>query len=329
VEELSLCMVMSSKELQEALGNLCDWNAFDLQKVQELTNNSPLQAIATKVFRQFDLLSAFEINASRLSSFLSAIEKEYNPVPYHNSTHASDVLQGVSCMLSHPSVRAHFSDLDLLGCLFAAIIHDVGHGGCSNSYEVATMSSIALLHNDRSVWENHHLHKAFSLLSEDRFNFLSSLNIQDKRQFRKTVINCVMATDMAHHFDGVGAFKAQAASGRFSSSEGRQVLMNMTLHISDISNPARREPVYMHWVSRVMEEFYQQGDRERAADLPISTFMDRTKPQLKECQRGFLDFIVLPTYTAWTDVFPELPAGLTNARSNRKRWDADTDIPSK
>ena len=41
--------------------------------------------------------------------------------------------------------------------LFAAAVHDLGHPGVSSAYLVQSRSPLALMYNDRSVLENHHL----------------------------------------------------------------------------------------------------------------------------------------------------------------------------
>ena len=47
-------------------------------------------------------------------------------------------------------------------------------------------------------------------------------------------------------------------------------MLEMLLHCADTANPTRPEPIYRQWAARVMEEFYQQGDLERASNLPVA-----------------------------------------------------------
>ncbi len=35
-------------------------------------------------------------------------------------------------------------------------------------------------------------------------------------------------------------------------------MLEMALHAADISNAAKATPLYLRWVSRIMEEFFQQ-----------------------------------------------------------------------
>jgi hypothetical protein len=60
-------------------------------------------------------------------------------------------------------------------------------------------------------------------------------------------------------------------------------------------------PLHIKWSVRVQEEFFEQGDDERQRGLPISPWMDRTAPNLPKSQIGFLNFLCVPLFEAWTD----------------------------
>ena len=49
-------------------------------------------------------------------------------------------------------------------------------------------------------------------------------------------------------------------------------------------------------MNRIVEEFFQQGDRERQLGLPISPFMDRENPKIPRSQINFIEFICAPVY---------------------------------
>ena len=50
------------------------------------------------------------------------------------------------------------------------------------------------------------------------------------------------------------------------------------------------------WVHCLEEEFFRQGDQEKAAGLPISPLFDRDKPGVTKSQTGFFDVVVFPLF---------------------------------
>jgi hypothetical protein len=60
--------------------------------------------------------------------------------------------------------------------------------------------------------------------------------------------------------------------------------------------------IHLKWTALITEEFYSAGDLEREKlGKIISPFSDREEPQLRKSQIGFMDFMVRPLVTAWTD----------------------------
>ena len=52
-------------------------------------------------------------------------------------------------------------------------------------------SELALMYNDESVLENHHLAVAFKLLTEDGCDILASLSAKQRQMLRRMVIDMV------------------------------------------------------------------------------------------------------------------------------------------
>ena len=59
----------------------------------------------------------------------------------------------------------------LLACYLAAIIHDYEHRGVNNDFLIKTSDPLALLYNDSSPMENHHVAAAFLLMRDPQFSF--------------------------------------------------------------------------------------------------------------------------------------------------------------
>jgi hypothetical protein len=73
-----------------------------------------------------------------------------------------------------------------------------------------------------------------------------------------------------------------------------------------------------------MEEFFQQGDKEKAAGMEVSPMCDREVGTKHDSQIGFINFIVKPAFESWMRLLPE--TALTqeiqrNLAANKGYWE--------
>ena len=78
-----------------------------------------------------------------------------------------------------------------MSAIFAAAIHDVDHPGLTNQFLINTSSELALMYNDESVLENHHLAVAFKLLQNPDCDIFINLTKKQRQTLRKMVIDMV------------------------------------------------------------------------------------------------------------------------------------------
>lgn len=283
------------EEVQLYFKNLDKWT-FDPFTFGDVTVGHPLRYMGHELFTRYDLLAKFKITSATLDRFLLAIEEGYKKPcnRYHNEFHATDVAHSVHYFLSRVGLMHCMNDLEVFGILLSAIIHDVDHTGTTNNFHVNSRSELALLYNDRCVLENHHLCSAFTLLKTRELDILANLTPEQYSDLRTLVVDMVLATDMSSHFEQLRTMKA-ALSVLGSQIEKSQAL-EFILHVADISNPAKDWELHRQWTSRVMEEFFCQGDRELEMGLPISPLCDRSVTCIPESQVGFIEFVVMPAF---------------------------------
>ena len=56
--------------------------------------------------------------------------------------------------------------------------------------------------------------------------------------------------------------------------------------MADISHPGKPWQLHQQWTSRLIEEFFQQGDKEREKGLECSPLCDRNNTLIPESQLG-------------------------------------------
>ncbi|KAI9565889.1 hypothetical protein GHT06_009687 [Daphnia sinensis] len=313
-------------ELGKFLDEVDRWG-IDIFRIAELSSNRPLTAVTYAIFKERGLMNAFKIPDKTLVSFLMTLEDNYGKeVPYHNHFHAADVTQSTHVLLNSPALESVFTNLEIMAAIFAATIHDVDHPGLTNQFLINTSSELALMYNDESVLENHHLAVAFKLLQSPDCDIFSNLNKKQRQTLRKMVIDMVLATDMSKHMSLLADLKTMVETKKVAGSgvllldnytDRIQVLQNM-VHCADLSNPTKPLDIYRRWVSLIMEEFFQQGDREREQGLDVSPMCDRQNATIEKSQVGFIDYIVHPLWETWADlVHPDAQDILDGLEDNR------------
>ncbi|CAO2612535.1 cAMP-specific 3',5'-cyclic phosphodiesterase 4C [Lemmus lemmus] len=289
-------------QLAKELEDTNKWG-LDVFKVAELSGNRPLTAVMFSVFQERDLLKTFQIPADTLLTFLLTLEAHYHAdVAYHNSVHAADVAQSAHVLLGTPALEAVFTDLEVLAAIFACAIHDVDHPGVSNQFLINTNSELALMYNDMSVLENHHLAVGFKLLQAENCDIFRNLSAKQRLSLRRMVIDMVLATDMSKHMSLLAELKTMVEMKKVTSlgvllldnySDRIQVLQSL-VHCADLSNPTKPLPLYRQWTDRIMAEFFQQGDRERESGLDISPMCDKHTASVEKSQGQTASPVLLP-----------------------------------
>jgi hypothetical protein len=309
-----------------------DWSKVNLEaKSHELLRSwefdvwayreEQLLPFIVDMFNDFALLEKFNVPKDKFQNFLVEVRNNYSKKnPYHNFRHAFDVTHTIYLLLTNTSAAGYLSYLEIFSVLVAALVHDLGHPGLNNNYQIASNSALALRYNDRSVLENHHCSLGFSLLKKSECDIFVGLTDEQRREIRNLMIVCVLATDLAHHMEITAQWNA--CTGKFTKDDKshRVLLLQVLLKAADISNPGKPFEIAKYWANMVQEEFFGQGDIEKEKAFPVSPFMDREKPALPKMQINFIDYLVAPLFGTMKQLLPRLQPICDRLEENRKMW---------
>ncbi|KXZ49452.1 hypothetical protein GPECTOR_21g678 [Gonium pectorale] len=212
-------------EVERLLAQVDSWQ-FDTWALQEASGGHALSVLGYYLIQRAGLMERFRIEPLTLARLLRTLESGYSSSnPYHNATHAADVLRSLHVLLHGARMTAHYLDpLGLLAAYFAAVVHDYGHHGLTNDFLIATSHPLAVRYNDRCPMESHHCAAAFSLLAErPEVNALAGLTRTERNAFRKQVIELVLATDMKQHFAILNHFTAVHKISSTGAPSGKQL----------------------------------------------------------------------------------------------------------
>ncbi|PAA50488.1 hypothetical protein BOX15_Mlig013692g1 [Macrostomum lignano] len=283
---------------------LDEW-CFDVFELNEVSENHAMKFVGFELLHKYDLISKFKINSSVLENFLYKCEEGYSKWgnPYHNLVHGADVAQTCHFIMHDSKLVNWLTDLEIFATIIAALIHDYEHTGTTNNFHINMNSDLALLYNDKGVLENYHVSAIFTLMREDDYNILTGLTREEYKEFRALVIDMVLNTDMSLHFQQIKNMKQLLSMPEKIDKEKALALM---LHCADISHPGKRWDLHYRWTLGLLEEFFRQGDRERALDLPCSPLCDRTVTMVAQSQVGFIDFIMEPSFNVLGDMLEKI-----------------------
>ncbi|KAL1429882.1 hypothetical protein MTO96_015388 [Rhipicephalus appendiculatus] len=325
---LSPSLAAAPTKIRELLENDVKWD-FDIIELESHTARRPLIWLGMSVFAKFSVHTSLECDDTIISNWLQLIESHYQDNPYHNSTHAADVMQATAYFLLRLRNKDIFDPLDEAICLLSAVIHDVDHPGRSTPFLCNSQDPLAILYNDRSVLEFHHAALGFKLtLSDEKVNVFQNMERDVYRTVRASIIDMVLATEMTKHFEHLSKFlnafqkpaqdddafgpestQDQGEFGSLRSPESIVLIKRMLIKCADVSNPARPIELCKQWAQRIAEEYCSQTDEEKRRGLPVMMpAFDRATVNIAKSQTGFISYFVRDMFKAWSDFgdFPEI-----------------------
>eukprot|EP00967_Tisochrysis_lutea_P053592 scaffold66739_cov32-Tisochrysis_lutea.AAC.3 len=243
--------ILATYQAQEALFDIHSWG-FDVFDFHAKTGYSGLVVGAYELMESYGLIECFDLNVPKMAAFFRRIQDGYRDNPYHNCVHALDVMLNTSYFMRQEAIIGLFTPLEKLAAILAAAIHDHDHPGLNNQFLIATRHEWAVLYNDQSVLESHHIASAWRILlqvrfskkhslchaipgpgqrphsstllrlrpcSQDEYNFIAKLTAEEYKELRELVIQLILATDMRYHFEHASKLKTRCSANAFAPND--------------------------------------------------------------------------------------------------------------
>ena len=312
-----------------------DFHIFEFKEKVGYKNVLPIMGYV--ILKTLGLIDSKIISTRKLDSFLTTVSDNYKVTTlYHNSLHGADVSQSLCVFFLNSNAEeiCEMTVLDLLGIIISAMGHDLGHPGLNNNYLINSSSDLAITYNDASCLENFHTSYLFKILRREENNIFERFSVQNYKSIRKRMISQILATDMVYHGETISLIRSKIKAwqdegeSRFNLLSGnektkfdeQQLLLNYLIHMADLGHNCKKFEISKIWVRILCEEFWKQGDNEKAKGLPISFMCDREKTDVPATQVGFLRGFILSSFDCLAAMFPKLKYTIENAENNIKQW---------
>ncbi len=222
---------------------------------------------------------------------------------------------------------SRLTDMETFALIVSALCHDLEHPGVNNVFLIKSRSSLVTLYSDQSILEKHHSFRAFELMLNSNIDILSGFTPNEFSEFRYMVMNIILATDMARHGEYMSKLlklmqpDQQCEPGlRGEGILDKQFMMEILIKCADTSNVIKPFDVAKKWAMRVSDEFFLQGDMERANGMEVTPTCDRETQKRVPLQKGFIDFVIGPFYKTVGHLIPELADAFKQLEVNRQAW---------
>jgi high affinity cGMP-specific 3',5'-cyclic phosphodiesterase 9 len=293
-------------------------NSFDFDTLH-IDECFVLKNISGHIFKMYLSSSSLHIKEEILSKFIEMVCENYNRNHFHNFQHAVNILQMTYKLLLESDMINKLKPVVVFATLIAAISHDIDHPGNTNSYEINSLSKYAMLYNDSSVLENHHCSLTFELL--DRYGLLNEFKGSDLKEFRKTIITCILGTDMSKHGEFISKFEKFNFNTESFSIDEQYFIASLLMHCADLSNSIKDFNVSFEWSKRISLEFYEQTIKEEIEGLTSLSFM-KVRDNLTMClnEINFIKNVSIPMWILVSDKFDKLGFLLKKCQSTLEEW---------
>ncbi|EAY12558.1 Response regulator receiver domain containing protein [Trichomonas vaginalis G3] len=268
------------------------FNIWDIAEIK-------LMNLANDLFTHYGLKEIIKAKDGEIEHFLQKTQQSFNLNPFHNFRRSIAGLQFATMILSKYKERV--PPFEAAAGLFAALLHDIGHPGTNNMFQIRTSSQLALIYNDKSVLEMNSASVGARLVQEV-FSF--SIDDQDFSTLRATFLSNVLATD----YSKLQKFLAKAANIKmdWENKEHRQIALQLLTLMSDLSFAIRNWKTTSYWYGMMRDEHYIQGDMERKRNMKSIPLMDRraNRPNTELIKTHF-EIMVMPVFQLGAKIFPE------------------------
>merc|ERR1712107_236432 len=175
-------------------------------------------------------------------------------------------------------------------------------------------------------------------------NIFAVLSKSQYHEVRKVCVEAILHTDNAQHFSMIKDIQMMLEMNSevlnvlrdvyreepddfpmpevvecFRQPDNRRLLIEMFLHVADISNSTKPFPCQI-WAMKVLEEFFLQGDSEKSLGVPVQPLNDRERVNRAFSQINFIEFLVSPLLFVVVRVLPPMGPSAVQLIENVKEW---------
>ncbi|XP_070554388.1 cGMP-dependent 3',5'-cyclic phosphodiesterase-like [Ptychodera flava] len=274
------------------------------------------------MFDDMGFIRRWRINKATLVRFCLMVKRGYRDPPYHNWYHAFSV--GHFCYLLYKNLNLleMLTEMEIFALFVACLCHDLDHRGTNNTFQVQSQSVLAALYSSEgSVLERHHFAQALCILNTDGCNIFENLTSPEYQEVLDLMQDIILATDLAHHLRITKDLQKMADEGyNKDDPKSHKLLLSLLMTSCDLSDQTKNWKTIKKIAELIYQEFFSQGDLEKAMGCRPLEMMDREKACIPELQLSFLNHIAHPVFQLLAKIIPEAKVLDDAVVANKAMW---------
>ena len=302
--------------------NLQEMQVHDVEITSRLFNienyDEPKKiSLLVRACESLEIMKTLNIDEHVLVPFLIKVRKHYSKLPYHNWDHAIDTVQLLFSALIRGKIKRMFSDQQIAGMFFAALLHDIEHDGLTSDFHNNASTYYSIIYGPKSCTQKYHLSRASNLLKKQKF--FSMINTDE---FWDIFNSCIVGTDIQHYQEIIEQFTTTMSEFNQKTYEHRVILGQFIVICGNLVNTTRVFQESQKAVNGIIEELNIQNEKEKELNIPITKFYGQNdnRTHINECEALFIEEIALPLYKHLSEAIPELSDLSVQIEDNKRQW---------
>ncbi|TPP60082.1 putative 3' 5'-cyclic phosphodiesterase pde-5 [Fasciola gigantica] len=177
-----------------------------------------------------------------------------------------------------------------------------------------------------SPMEHHHFNMTVTILQQRGHNVFSNCKTGSYRNILSLIKHAILATDLATFWASKNKLDTILDSDTgvdWSQDNHRLAVISIAMPTCDLCAMYKPWDIQVKVVMLIMQEFWAQGDEEKASHSKPLSLMDRDEAvQLADGQIGFIRGICLPCYNTISRVWPTVHVIVDVTQQNLARWES-------
>lgn len=303
------CFLGSLVFLPEVDGS--EFDAVEILRVHSLLDERSLYlSVCATVFSRYSFIQTLYLDVNRLCAFLTAVVDTYDSSnPFHCALRAADVVQLVHTYFLSERSRDHFTDIELLGTLLAAVCLDAGHYGVTNDFLSRIDHPLVSIFGEQTPQESATLALTVGLLSQDSFNFMQHSIWKEQPELhlnlRSTLTTVILNSAARNHGALLAAMRLSIQQNSIRDEDVPTVL-SCVVHAADYGYALKPRSQHIQWVTRLLTENTRQGVEEERRRLTVSPLCSLDAGEhAAAALYGLLRYVLCPFFEVMQPLLPE------------------------